>query len=169
MAVMEGFDDLNRKLLALGDPKKIKGIARNAIRAGQRVVVKAIKAKIPGRYKEARKTVGSSFKRAKFGEDKGQIVAKIGMAVGKKRMSDSEANSNYLKRGKRKGVGLGVRNIHWAVLGTGQRATKEPERRTGKMPAILAGVVQAGFASSQAEAAAKINATIASGLAKLAK
>ena len=165
---VEGFEQLERKLLKLGNAKQVKGVARNAIRAGQRVVVTAMKTKIPGRYKEARKAIGSTLKRVKFGESAGHVAAKVGAAVGKKKQKGPTKRS-------RRGVGLGARSIHWGILGTKERETKRGNRRfagphsTGQMPAILAGVVQAGLAASGSEAVAKMKQNMAAGIQKLAK
>lgn len=189
MATLEGFQELDRKLMVLGSPKQIKGVARNAIRVGQRVVAKGIKSKIPGRYKDARKTVGDSLKAGK-GENAGTVVAKVGMGVGKKRMSEGEAKGIAAARkaaGKR-GVGIASNDVHWFVLGTDSRATGRKSVRvkggkgkrvkvrtgnaihdTGRMGAVLAGCVQAGVASSSGEAANKIKQNMADGIAKLSK
>lgn len=191
MAVLEGFERLDAKLLAMGSPKQIKGIARNAIRVGQRVVVKGIKAQIPGRYKDARKTVGYSLKAGK-GENAGTVVAKVGMGVGKKRgtREDAIAAKTARKALGKKGIGINARDAHWFVLGTRERTTGYKSvykhgqvvgrrrlfvnvgkviRRTGKMAGPIAGCVQAGLTASQGEAATKIKQNMAAGIAKLAK
>ena len=159
MSNIQGFAELDRKLAAIANQGKVKGLARNGIRAGQRVVVKAIKGKIPGKYKDARKAIGSSFKRAKVGETAGQMVCKIGAAVGIKRMSKSESEANKFERRLRgkKGVGISAQNIHWFILGT------------TKMTPPLAGIVKAGLAESATDAAKAVKQNIANGLAKLAK
>lgn len=161
MSSLTGFDDLNRRLLALGDPKKIKKVAKSAVVAGQRVIVKGIKAKIPGRYKEARKTVGNSFKRLRHGEDAGSVSAKAGLAVGKKMpgREQAEATSAHRRAAGRKGVGISARNIHWLVLGTIHTRGTPP----------LAGIVQAGVSASSAEAAQKIKQKLAEGIAREAR
>jgi len=61
--------------------------------------------------------------------------AKFGLGVGSRRGAGKQA-----KKRKRPGVGLGRGNIHWAVLGTGQRSTKTGKNR-GRMPGFLMGVI----------------------------
>jgi hypothetical protein len=160
-AVLQGYERLERKLLTLGDPRRVKAGARNAIRAGQRVLVAGIKSKIPGRYKDARRAIGHSLKRARQTEHADQVVAKVGAAVGMKK------NTRPVTR-TRPGVGLSARNIHWAILGTGDRA-HESGHPTGSMPAILGGVVKAGYAASSAAASDKIKKTLAAYIEKHAR
>lgn len=155
MSAMEGFEEVERQLMALGDAKVIKKLAKAGLTAGQRVVVKAIKAKIPAKYKDARRTVGQSVKRMKYSETPTQFAAKVGFAVGKKMPSREAAAATRAQRrvtGK-KGVGVSARNVHWLVLGT---------KSTSSAP--LHGVVQAGVSSSSAEAANKIKTNIAEGI-----
>jgi hypothetical protein len=98
----------------------------------------------------ARKTVGSSVKK----QADGTIGAKVGFGVGKppkkKRLAMHE-RSVYGQGGAglAKGVGLGVANIHWFVLGTRKRytgdikgkATGHPRHYTGRIRPELKGLV----------------------------
>lgn len=147
--MLQGFEKLDRRLKNLAQPGKIKPLARNAIRAGQRVVVAGIKAQIPPRYRDARKAIGSTLKRSRVLEDGGSVAAKVGAGVGKKTRSEVKGRT-------RSGVGIGPRNIHWFILGT------------KRMAPPLAGCVQRGLAASGADAAAKIKQNLASGIDKLA-
>lgn len=198
MSDLRGFDELQRRLERLGTPRQVKQIARQALTAGQRVVVRSIKSKIPGVYKDARKAVGQSLKRSRFGENAGMVAAKVGFGVGKKVQTDAEMQAAGKRRksssgggvgvknkGKtRSGVGLSARNVHWAVLGTDDRYTGQTTRRarggvritkrgtgkrrySGRMPAILAGVVKSGLQSSSTEAVAKIKEKMGDGIRRL--
>lgn len=158
---IQGFEQLERRLMSLGDATKIKRLAKAGVVAGQRVVVKAIKAQIPGSYKEVRKAVGQSFKRLKKGEDAGSVSAKLGIAVGKKQISKEEQKAIMRQRraAGKKGVGISARNALWLVVGTKFMKRAPP----------LAGVVQRGVAASATDAANKIKQNIADGLHRVAK
>ena len=154
-ATITGDRKLDAKLKRLGD-KAAKKVSAQGIRAGLRVIVKAIKSEIPSHMKEAKKAIGSHFKRKKSGE----VTAKVGAAVGKKKTAAGG-------RGDKPGVGIGAANIHWLLLGTGERTQKTTGRKTGVMPAV--GAVKRGFAKSEAAALKKIVDTIRKGIAREAK
>lgn len=137
MDSVTGDKQLDRKLKALSDSGARKAM-RAGITAGMTPLVKALRAAVNAApvsaalKRSARKTIGKRFGKAKGGEAKGQYQAKVGFGVGKKRSAPKE-------RGKRKGVGIGVANIHWPVLGTLYRRTKAGHD-TGAMPAALKGL-----------------------------
>lgn len=121
--------------------------ARAGLNAGGRVLLKGIKTDIPSRYKDAKRAMGMKTKMEKGGPNKGHTVTKVGAAVGKKK-----PNANMTKR-KRRGVGIGLRNIHWFLLGTKERFIKGGPRAgqsTGQMlkngQAPLEGLVPRKFA-----------------------
>lgn len=135
---LSGLSEITRKLERLQ-----KGGADRAMLSGARAAAKemeaGIKDAIPGRYRSARKGIGRRVRRKA-----GEIVAKVGAGVGKQ--------SPPKRQRKRPGVGLGKRNIHWAILGVQNRQTKQGQNR-GRHEGFLAGVVQQGAATAEIRAA----------------
>jgi len=120
-----------------GDGQTIKIIRQMRTTRGRRAMsagafaatgplMKAAKAAIPSRYKKARKGIGR--RRLKVKEAKGG-GAKVGAKVGRA----SKFNRAGREAG-RKGVGIGARNIHWLLAGTGalHQPDPNPARVTGK-------------------------------------
>lgn len=174
---LTGFTELDRRLSRLSNMDARK-VARAAVNAGLRVISAEIKSKIPGQYKDARRAVGTSFKKAKFGSNVGQLCAKAGLGVGK-------GAKNTKKRAGKKGVGISKQNIHWFVLGTedrytgtrswrtskgGRRSkpTGKARRFTGRMPAVLDGVVQSAVSSGSAPAVQKMKEVLAAKIKQVA-
>lgn len=184
MAGLQGEKELLQRLKQI-DGKVQKKIARSATTKALRVLSKSIKAQVPSKYKSLKKAIGWSFKKAKGGSRKGQTDAKVGAAVGiKKSKADADAKAEAASRkGKGKsGVGIGARNIHWAILGTGKRATGHKTarykgkikrrrtgnaiRNTGSMPPILGSIVKNGFVAGEPAATAALTAAIKAGIDK---
>ena len=151
-----GVKELDRKFKRLAN-KASKKVEAQGIRAGLRVIVKGIKSEIPPHMKDARKAIGSRFKRRKSGE----VKAIAGGGAGKKKAAQAGERSG------KPGVGISAMNIHWFLLGTTDRTQKTTGRRTGVMPAVDA--VRRGFAKTEAAARAKITDTIRKGIAREAK
>lgn len=146
--------------------KAAKNVAFAGIRAGMRVIVKGIKSEIPPHMKEAKKAIGSRFKR-NTGKKDGVVQAKVGAAVGKKKSVQAAAAKKAKAthgKGKKPGVGITSRNIHWLLLGTGDRTQKTTGRRTGIMPGMSA--VRLGFNKSEAAAIQKIKEVMRKGIAR---
>ncbi len=128
--IITGVSSIDRKL------KKFKAspanrIARAGLRKGASLAAKQIKKEVPAKLKTVRASIGSSVK-----TKKGNVTAKVGAAVGKRRSKP--------KRTTKTGVGISDRNIHWWVLGTDRRRKKSTGQNVGKMSAN--GVVKKGFA-----------------------
>jgi len=143
---------LDRKLkyLATHGGKKA---ARAGINAGLTPLVKAMRAAINGTSassdlkRQARKTVGKRFAKAKSGASRGAYEAKAGFAVGKKKGKPT--------KGKSRGVGVGPANIHWFVLGTESRTHETTGHSTGRIANIFDDVTRLAYAGS---GAAMVNA-----------
>lgn len=148
---LTGDKALDRAFKRLGD-KVAKKVAAQGIRAGLRIIAKGIKSEIPGHMKEARKAIGTRFKRKKTGETK----AIVGGGVGKKKAGSTE-------RGGKPGVGIARENIHWLLLGTNNRS-KESGAFTGSTAPLSA--VKLGFSKSEAATLQKIKDTIRKGIAR---
>ena len=152
-----GADALNAKLISLAKNTSKKA-ARAGISAGLRVVAKAIRQAInasdaPADVKrQARKTIGSRFGKRKGGPGRGRIEARAGFAVGKKRQPPTARRS--------RGVGLGVQDVHWFVLGTQERATKSGHA-TGKIDAMLSEAVRTAVGMSGDTALSAARAAVA--------
>ena len=109
--------------------------ARRAISLGMRKAAqqlsKKVKASIPSRMKEARKTTG--WRSLKVREAPGG-GAKVGRHVG--RTGKKAAKEQFRERTGRKGAGLG-RGLAWVLMGVADRQTGKkggPIRRTGRFP-----------------------------------
>lgn len=139
MARIEGAEEIVAKLKKLRETGADRAAMAGA-RAATKEIEKGIKAAIPGQYRSARKGIGRRVKRKK-----GEVIAKVGAGVGGRSKSKRE-------RKKRSGVGLSKNNIHWAILGVGERRTKKGFER-GKHGGFLAGVVKEGASNAEIRAA----------------
>lgn len=145
-AELIGEKMLDRKLnyLATHGGKKA---ARAGINAGMVPLAKALRAAInttdasSDLKRQARKTIGKRFAKAKFGAKRGQYEAKAGFAVGKKKGKPTG--------GKSRGVGVGPANVHWFVLGTEGRR-HDTGHRTGQIANVFDGVTRMAYAGSAA-------------------
>lgn len=161
MQTVEGLDALQRKLMNLEDKGAQKAI-RAGIRAGLSPVAKALRAAVnssgasPAMKREARKLVGRRYGKAKVTGRTGSVEAKVGFGVGMRPSGKKARARAASKRGeakalralsRRPGVGISQSNIHWFVLGTKDRRQKKG-RRTGRIPALLAGLAQKAAAQS---------------------
>ena len=156
-ATLTGDKRLDRKLKELSE-KTARKVSAAGIRAALRVIANGIKSEIPPHMKDARKAIGMRFKRNTRKGD-GIVTAKVGGGVGKKTKKKTTS-----KRSKRRGVGISSANIHWLLMGTGERTQKTTGRSTGVMPAV--GAVPRGFAKSKAAAFQKIKENIRKGIAR---
>ncbi len=119
--IMTGFDEVDDALIHL-EKKAANRIARTSMTAAMRPGVKAIKQRV--KWKSGKKAIGQSVKRGRSAVTIGKLGAGVGIKKNKKLP---------VRKGKRPGVGLSARNIHWPGLGTKERRTKKG-RRTGRMP-----------------------------------
>lgn len=162
-----GSKELQKKLERLRTSTQNK-LQRAAALAGLRVITKAIKAEVPSTWKEGKKAIGFSFARGK-GKHLGHTFAKSGVGAGIRKKARGKQATKAKSRKGRKGVGIGVSNLHWFVMGTAERftgskrvgahrrgkanqrvATGKTVRRTGRMTKNP--IVARGFAKSQAAA-----------------
>ena len=178
--MMQGTKGVQEFLAAL---KKIQGelpkkVQRPAMSKALTVFKRAMKAEVPANLKDLKRTIGSSFKKPKSGPGQWIAQAKVGAGVGVKRRGFMTSD-----RTGKKGVGIGLTNTHWFLLGTGERktgfktrktkagmtskATGNKVRRTGRMPAQT-DAVKRGFQKGTPEAMAVMKRTIAEQLEKLA-
>lgn len=114
-AVMTGLPDLDRKLQYMHTQAANK-IARAVVRSGLNVAAKNIRKGIRPSIapKTPDKGIGTSLKRRSEG-----AVGKAGVGVG----ATQRKALNVVNRGRRKGVGVSARNLHWFALGTDDRYT----------------------------------------------
>jgi hypothetical protein len=153
----------NRLLKTLN--KTRDSVARKAMRKGigkaVRVIAKGIKSHVPVDMKQIKPLIGTKVGKAKVGSEKGLFTAKAGTGVG--RTFKKVAKRGEVAGAKQKGVGISGRNIHWWIMGTGERRSRL--RNTGKMPAQAPDIVQQGFSSAAGEAKAVIAREVRAGLA----
>lgn len=161
--ILTGDKELDAKL------QKLKvGVANKYVRKGMtkalRLVVKAQKAQVPSQYKGAKRALGSRFDRKGKG---GTIRARAGAGVAKKKEQLPPARSSG-------GVGIGVANIHWAILGTGERRRTKiggflsqtgGDLTTGRMPPIMPDIIKNGFNAAAGSAMVVIRQEIEAGIA----
>lgn len=179
MASLTGVKELIATMNELGGPG-VKRVTRAAVGKAQRPLVKAIKAKIPPKYKHLKQIVGSRYSKAKGGEAKGQVQAKVGFGVGMKRRVNRKGkvtlSKKFMARKDRTGGGTGIsaNNIHWLVLGTQPRTIKAGGKNgfppagmsTGTMPAVLKDVVPSGMAAGEGAAMAALTQGLRDGIAR---
>ena len=163
MSFVTGDIRIDRNLATLKQSAQNK-IARPALTKACRVSVKAMKGEVPARLKDAKRAIG--FKVNVKGAE--QIVAKAGAGVGVKR----KALTKFLAKQKTRrsghgGVGISAADIHWFILGTEERATKDGHK-TGRMPPQM-NAVKAGFNKSQGEALAAMRDEAKAKLRQLVK
>lgn len=127
MADIEGLQQLQKNLKAF-DKKVQDKITRSSMTASLRIIAKAIKSEVPSAWKNGRKAIGYSFRKGKStSRHKGIIFAKAGVGAGIKKEKRIKNAAKSKRRGGKgdeiKGVGIGVGNFHWFVLGTAARST----------------------------------------------
>lgn len=136
------------------DEAMIDKVAPAGMRGYLRVTAKAIKGEVPGKFKSARKGIGSRF--VKKDKRTKKVVAKAGSQVAiKKQKRIAWGEQAKAKRGNKPGVGISANNIHWAILGTSQRTQEKTGRSTGKMEPLFPNVVRTGVLKSKSAALAK--------------
>jgi hypothetical protein len=144
--ILTGVAECDAMLKAVGT-KVGNRAARSVLAKAVRLAVKRIKAKVPSAQKSVRAAIGGNVKRRKGGADRGLVTAKAGAAVGagakakaagKKRTRlgrDSTTGRFGSVESKGGGIGIGAENIHWYILGTGERTVRKTGQRVGRMPA----------------------------------
>jgi len=149
---------LQAGLLNLKDALQRK-IGKKGLRAAMKVVNDAIKAEIPGPWKDIKRLIGLRLLKRAVGD---QIAGKVGVGVGKKQKGRKPKD-----RTGKAGVGVAPENVHWFILGTieryaglrnnrerktgkftGHRPTGKKVAFRGKMPSQVPGIVQRGFEAS---------------------
>ena len=155
MSAVSGFEDLDRVFRELSKGMANR-IARPALGKAGRLAVKKVKATIPSRYKEIRKSIKSRSIKTKY--NGGFAGNKVGAGVSRKRETSPKERSG------KKGVGIGARNVHWWFVGTGERRTKSG-KRTGRMPKQAIGVSEV-VGAAKSEIAAILKNNIETGIEK---
>lgn len=128
--------------------------ARRAMRAMRNGVAAEIKSVSSRRVAAAmRKALNAT---ARLSQDKQRVLLTVGF----------NRKSRPTDRSDRPGVGLTNRNIHWAVMGTKQRATKRGANR-GAMPAYGIGIIERGVKRSIAAFSSLFMSYVSSEMRKL--
>lgn len=151
-------------------------IVRKALGKATRVALKSMKSRVPAQYKDAKKALGARVDR-KGGEKRDQHQAKVGAAVGKASKYQGSGS-----RGKDEGYGITARTIPWFIKKGVRTRVREKiggflsgandtakSKSTGKMKAVLDGIVSEGFRAANGEMKALIRDTIHAELEKEAK
>lgn len=154
--ILTGDKALDRKLKFL-ERKAGNRAARAGLGKGARLAAKKIKSEVPSRLKTVRRAIGSSVKK---GRD-GITTAKAGAAVGK------ASKAKAAKRSTGGGVGIGRQNIHWWILGTGERTQSRTGRATGRTTSH--GVVLAAVTKSMSSIRSAIKEGVKASLMRAAK
>lgn len=145
-----GDKELDKILETLG--RRYKSITRRAIKAGLKVLGKAIKQDAPkGKTKALKKSIGERFKRTR----KDEVEAKVGINVAKKPANE---------KGETKS-GSQAPHGPMNVLGTKLRFTKRG-KSTGQMNPN--GFVRRAVNRAKSQALAKIRANLTASLEKVA-
>lgn len=134
-------DDVSKKDAA----KVVRSVAANIAKAMRTEVTKSNAS--ADLKRAARRAIKQRMKKA-FGSKRGSSKeAKVGFGVGK----PAEANRSGHNRG---GVGVSSKNIHWFVLGTGERATNTGHA-TGRVQAVFAGLASKAVGGARLSALQK--------------
>jgi hypothetical protein len=180
-----GFPELDAKLRYMATAAANR-ITTAAVRVGLRESAKFIRDRIPLSIKkginESSKGIGVTTNSKKANGTSG----KVGAGVGKTMREAGGINAKSLqRRGKRKGVGVSARNLHWFAMGTEDRYTGSKRIRTkgnwkakklektgnrvrfvGRIDKLKwGGFVKAGFESSLSAVEAKMRDNIQKNLA----
>jgi hypothetical protein len=147
--------DANLQRMKLGAANKI---ARPALRAGGRVLLKNMKGRVPPQYKDAKRALGMVFD-AKRGVQRAKVGAGVGKSYG------SVAKRSGKNTG---GVGIAGKNLLWFIMGVFGRVQKSTGKKTGDMKPVMPGLVKDATAASKAEVASAITAEATKRLTQLA-
>ncbi len=131
-----GDKELLRELASIR--KAVRLHTRKATSKASSFGAKSVKAKIQNR--SVKKAIG--WRLMKSTETGGEIVGKIGGAVGKKKRAVRKAARKRGARATGDGVGIDARNVHWWFLGTAKRFTgtkRVGAHRTGNTKRKLTG------------------------------
>lgn len=143
-----GDRELDRQL-ALLEKRDARRINRVGVNKGLAIIAKAIRRAAPvGKTRALKKDIGKRFARNRRS---GEIEAKAGVGVGKKKVN-------------RRGVSGRANHSHLVALGTQSRVTKSGASR-GVMPAN--DFVTQAFASAQPSAASATLSAIRAGIEKV--
>lgn len=146
---VDGVGELQQQLRGLAD-REVRRPLRSGVGKGLTVVAKAIRQAAPvGKTRSIRKAIGKRFARNRRS---GEMEAKAGIDVGKKRSRDGSK-------------GIQARHGHLVALGTAERFTKTGAKRGSVRANDFVG---RGFAASASQAAAVIVNTVADGIAAAA-
>ncbi len=134
-------------------------ITRSAQRTSLSGLAKEIKSKLPGKYKEARRGIGSSLKKGIGGVHVGKAGVAVGIRGARRQKLADRASAQSGER-KRKGVGISFNNIQWFIMGTKDRKLKKGSEQgpkaghsTGstKYDPQVRNIVAQAWASNQAQ------------------
>lgn len=128
--ITTGFAELDAKLQFMTTAAANR-IAKAAVRVGLRESAKFIRSAMPASIRagilESDKGIGTTTNSKKANGTSG----KVGTGVGSSQNKAGQVNTRALKRrGKRKGVGVSARNLHWFGMGTEDRYTGSKRIRT---------------------------------------
>lgn len=172
---LTGAEDLSKFFFELGKEIANRGMS-SALRKGMNEYAKAMRREIKRTIKPKSGDAGIGVSVKKTGD--AEHLAKVGIAVGKSQ-AKAKANSEKRSRGKRPGVGVDARNLHWFALGTimrysGQKKirnrrgkvtriekTGNPRRFHGRIDrATWGGFIQKGYIAAQSEANRKMRESL---------
>jgi hypothetical protein len=114
--VTTGADALAKRLDEFG-PQVARKILRPALRSGVAVLARAQRAAAPKGQIDVKKAIGWGVSKR---STRTRMTAKAGGGVGN---AARNAKLTGRKKGRRGGVGISARNIHWYTLGTADRYT----------------------------------------------
>jgi len=160
-ATVTGDRLIDRRLANL-TKKGTKRAITAGIRAGMTPMARALRSGINATSasrklkRAARKSVAKRFKKNRAANVR---EAKVGFGVGRGKGKVSAMG---------KGVGISKQNIHWFVLGTDQRQTKDGQK-TGRIEDMFSGLAQAALASSAQPAMDAARAKISQVIAQEAR
>jgi len=163
--MITGDKELDKTLSRLTGAVQKRVVYAGLRKAGP-IMSKAIKQRVPSRYKMARAAIGWRFDTARKSK-KGIAGARAGAGVGKK----TKARERHMEKAEaragssRPGVGISRQNIHWFLLGSDTRRQYTTGRRTGRMPDKKS-LVQSAYASVKTQVVSAMKTRILQGIEK---
>lgn len=151
----EGMDDFMVRL------KRLKSVAKKigtkCVIAGMDEAIEVLKANAPQKYEGGIKAYGRRIERSLTSDE--IITGIYGIGVGKRRLHVSRTHTVS------GGVGIHANNIHWFILGTKERHTREGYNR-GAMPPQVPGFFRNGMPHAEKRALAAMARTYKAEVAK---
>lgn len=137
---IDGVEQLMRRFGELKNQKMTRRVMSATLKGGLDAIGKQMKKDLDPEVKSGKTAVKSRVMFRKSGE----LVAKVGFGVGRKKKKTVAQKARAIKKrqGRKRGTGVGIsgQNVHWWIAGTAERRQLTTGQRTGIMPAMQRGL-----------------------------